>query len=143
MKIAIGSDEKNYLTDSVLKDLKKRGHKVVLCGALKKRGIDWVDTAKEVAGKVAKGECKEGILFCWTGTGVTIVANKIPGIRAALCADTKTAEGARIWNHANVLVISYRLTSKEVAQEILDAWFSTLPDSKETKTIAKIEEIEK
>ncbi len=139
MKIAVGSDEKVHLTNFVLKELKKRGHKTVLCGALKKSGIDWVDTAKEVAEKVVSKKCDEGILFCWTGTGVCIVANKAPGIRAALCADAKTAEGARTWNHANVLVMSYRLTSEEVAQEILDAWFSTPPDPKEAKTIKKIE----
>ncbi|HUS51892.1 MAG TPA: RpiB/LacA/LacB family sugar-phosphate isomerase [Candidatus Bathyarchaeia archaeon] len=143
MKIAVGSDEQNHLTDFVLKELKKRGHKTILCGALRKSGIDWVGAAKEVAEKVTKKEVDEGILFCWTGTGVSIVANKIPGIRAALCADAKTAEGARTWNHANILALSYRLTSEEVAQEILDAWFSTPPDPKEAKTTRKVEKIEK
>jgi len=69
--------------------------------------------------------CKEGVLFCWTGTGVSIAANKVPGVRAALCADAETARGARLWNHANVLVLSLRATSQAMAQEILDAWFAT------------------
>lgn len=143
MKIVVGSDEKTHLIDIVLKELKKRGHQVVLCGALRKKGIDWVDSAQEVAEKVASGECGQGILFCWTGTGVSIVANKIPGIRAALCSDAENAKGARLWNDANILVMSLRLTSEEVAREILEAWFSTSSDLKETKTIAKIAKIEK
>lgn len=144
MKIAVGSDEKTRLTDVVVEELKKRGHGVVLCGALRtSRDVPWPDAALEVAEKVASGECDEGILFCWTGTGVSIVANKVPGIRAALCADAETARGARKWNHANVLVMSLRLTSEAVAKEILDAWFSTPFDPKEAEMIERVKEVEK
>lgn len=142
MKIVVGSDEKTHLTKLVVGELKKRGYKVILCGALVKPKALWPDVAVEVAKKIASGECDEGILFCWTGTGVTIAANKIPGIRAALCADAETAKGARLFNHANVLVMSLRLTSEQVAKEILDAWFSS-EFSKEKEDIKCVEKIEK
>jgi ribose 5-phosphate isomerase B len=77
------------------------------------------------------GECEQGILFCWTGTGVTIAANKVPNIRAALCTDAETAKGARRWNNANILAMSLRLTSETVAKEMLREWFATMPDTDE------------
>lgn len=125
MKIAIGSDEKTSLTDFVVDEVKKRGHEVELFGPLKGNPLSWVDVGAQVALSVTQGHCQEGILFCWTGTGVSIAANKVPGIRAALCFDAKTAEGARKWNQANILAVSLRLTSKPVAAEILDTWFGT------------------
>jgi ribose 5-phosphate isomerase B len=91
---------------------------------------------------VAGGEADEGVLFCYTGTGASIAANKVPGIRAALCGDAQTAEGARWWNDANVVVMSLRATSPEVAREILDAWFSETVKEDEKATIAHIKEIE-
>ena len=144
MKIAMGSDEKTYLTDFVIKELKKRGYKIGLFGSLKSsKKIPWPDVGAEVAEKVASKEYDQGILFCWTGTGVSIVANKIPGIRAALCFNAKTAEGARKWNDANVLVMSLRLTSENIAKEILNAWFSTKFDDKKSSRLRKVAEIEK
>lgn len=125
MKVAIGSDEKTSLTSFVVEELKKRGHEVEPFGTLKGEPLSWVEVGEEVALSVSKGYCQEGILFCWTGTGVSIAANKVPGIRAALCFDAKMAEGARKWNHANILVMSLRLTSEPLALEILDAWFGT------------------
>ncbi|MFC1985247.1 RpiB/LacA/LacB family sugar-phosphate isomerase [Chloroflexota bacterium] len=125
MKIAVGSDEKTRLTDFVVEELKKRKHEVELFGLLKGEPLSWVEVGEQVALSVSHGYCQEGILFCWTGTGVSISANKVPGIRAALCFDAKTAEGARKWNQANILAMSLRLTSKAVASEILDAWFGT------------------
>ena len=121
----MGSDEKTPLTDFVVAELKKRGHEVELFGPLKGKSLSWVEVGERVASAISQGRCQEGILFCWTGTGVSIAANKIPGIRAALCFDAKTAEGARKWNHANILVMSLRLTSEPVASEILDTWFGT------------------
>ena len=144
MKITVGSDERTALTDFIVEELKRHGHEVVLCGALKTgKEVLWPDVALEVAEKVASGECDEGVLFCWTGTGVSIAANKVPGIRAALCADAETARGARKWNHANILVMSLRLTSVPVAKEILDAWFSTPFDPSEAAAIERIKEIER
>ena len=123
--IAIGSDEKTPVADFVVEEVKKRGHEVELFGLLKSEPLSWVEVGKQVALSVSRGNCQEGILFCWTGTGVSIAANKVPGIRAALCFDGKTAEGARKWNHANILAMSIRSTSEPIASEILDAWFGT------------------
>jgi len=87
---------------------------------------------------VASGACEQGVLFCWTGTGVSIAANKVPGVRAALCTDPETGRGARRWNDANVLCMSLRLTSETVAKEILDAWFGTTVDPGESPNIEEI-----
>ncbi len=92
----------------------------------------WPAVGRAVAEAVASGAVDEGILFCWTGTGVSIAANKVPGIRAALCADAETARGARLWNDANVLCLSLRLTTEALAKEIVDAWFNTSFISNET-----------
>ncbi len=127
MRIAVGSDERTHLTDVVVEELRKRGHELILFGPLAENDpdVDWPLTSRKVAEAVASGEADEGIVFCWTGTGASIAANKVPGVRAALCHDAETARGARVWNHANVLALSLRLTSEAVAKEILDAWFST------------------
>jgi len=144
MKIAIGSDEKTSLTDFVIKEIKKKGHEVKLFGPLANKNEEYVDVSRKLAESVADKECGEGILFCWTGTGASIAANKIPRIRAALCFDAESARGARKWNHANILVMSLRLTSETLAKEMLDAWFST-PYGKEdfdVRNVKKINEIE-
>lgn len=125
MKLAVGSDERSHMTDQVVQDLERRGHEVVLFGPLNGENQTWVQVAQEVAERVASGQADEGILFCWTGTGVSIAANKVPGIRAALCQDAETAKGARLWNRANLVCLSLRATSEVIAKEILDAWFST------------------
>jgi ribose 5-phosphate isomerase B len=139
MRIALGSDERTHLTDVLVEELKRRGHQVELFGALREGDVtQWPDVGLKVARYVAEGHSQQGILLCWTGTGVSIAANKVPGIRAALCADAETARGARRWNDANILCLSLRLTSPEVAKEILDAWFSTPPDEGERENIAKL-----
>ena len=91
------------------------------------------------------GRAEEGILFCWTGTGVSIAANKVPGIRAALCGDAETARGARLWNNANVLCLSMRATSEVIAREILDAWFSHAyePNPTDEACLAEIEALDR
>ena len=125
MRIALGSEETTPLTDFVAADLVRRGHEVVSAGALA-LGDDprWPVVGANVARMVASGACDEGVLFCFTGTGVSIAANKVAGVRAALCGDAATAAGARRWNHANVLVMSLRATSTDTAREILDAWLT-------------------
>lgn len=143
MKIAIGSDERTHLTDFVMEELSKRGIEVEPHGPLAGEELQWTDVAEKVSKRVAVGECDHGILFCWTGTGVSIAANKIPGVRAALCHDAKTAEGARKWNNANVLAMSLRATSTVVAAEILDAWFTASPDESERENIEKVRKLEK
>ncbi len=150
MKIAVGSDERTHLTDSVIANLAERGHEAVLFGAVatpaysSQAPADWPLVSRQVAEAVASGRCQEGILFCWTGTGASIVANKVPGIRAALCNDAETARGARTWNHANVLVLSLRSTSEAVAREMLDSWFGTpwSGDDEDLRQVAMICEVE-
>ncbi len=142
MKIAVGSDEKNALTDEVIEELRKRDMEVELFGPLADQNVEWAEVAEQVAEKVSEKECDQGILFCSTGTGVSIAANKVPGIRAALCTDSKTAAGARMWNDANILAMSLRLVSSDVAKEILDAWFQSKPDPSERENIEKVSRIE-
>lgn len=127
MRIALGSDERTHLTDVLIEELAKRGHSVQLFGPLAGDSdeADWPLVSARVAEAVAGGQADEGIVCCWTGTGASIAANKVRGVRAALCHDAETARGARIWNHANVLALSLRATSEAVAKEILDAWFGT------------------
>ena len=125
MKIAIGSDEKTHLTDIVIEEITARGHRVSLHGPLADKDGYWPEVAQEVAELVKSGESEEAVLFCWTGTGISLAANKVPGIRAALCADAETAKGARLWNDANILCMSLRATSETIAREILEAWFTT------------------
>ena len=139
MKIAVGSDERTSVTDSVVDHLRRAGADVELHGPLNGRPMDWVDVGREVGERVASGACQQGVLFCWTGTGVSIAANKVPGVRAALCGDAQTARGARKWNDANILVMSLRATPEAVAKEICDAWLETGADEAERATIAKVE----
>jgi ribose 5-phosphate isomerase B len=133
MRIAIGSDERTHLTDAVIEEARRRGHEVALMGALAEGDpdTDWPLTSQRVAEAVAVGAADEGIVCCWTGTGASMAANKVVGVRAALCADAETARGARVWNAANVLALSLRATSEPVAREILDVWFSTAPGDDE------------
>ena len=142
MKIAVGSDEKNALTDEVIEELRKRDMEVELFGPLADKNVEWAEVAEQVAERVSENECDQGILFCSTGTGVSIAANKVPGIRAALCTDSETAAGARKWNDANILAMSLRLISPDVAREILDAWFQSEPDPSEKENIEKVAGIE-
>ena len=142
MKIAVGSDERTHLTDFVIEELRKRGIELELHGPLSGKNIQWAEVAQNVAETVSEGNCDQGILFCWTGTGVSMAANKVPGIRAALCADAETARGARKWNDANILAMSLRLTSPIVAKEIIDAWFSASLEKEEASNVEKVKAIE-
>ena len=139
MRIAVGSDERTHVTDSVVDHLRRVGVEVELYGGLNGHPMDWVDVGREVGQRVASGAREQGVLVCWTGTGVSIAANKVAGIRAALCGDAETARGARKWNDANILVMSLRATPEAVAKEICDAWLETGADEAERATIAKVE----
>ncbi|STY29264.1 ribose/galactose isomerase [Legionella wadsworthii] len=144
MKIAVCSDELYPVNDYVVEELGRMGHEVISFGAIKSRQSEpWINTGKIAAEAIRDGLCDEGIFFCWTGTGISIVANKIPGIRAALVTDAQTAKGARIWNCANVLALSNRLITQDLAKEILDSWFNTQVDDKGEEIIHKITSIEK
>jgi ribose 5-phosphate isomerase B len=144
VKVAFGSDERTPLTDAVLADLESRGHEVRAVGPVagddpREAAKQWAEVGHDVGRLVASGETGTAVLFCWTGTGASIAANKVRGVRAALCTDAETAAGARKWNDANVLVMGLRLTSPELAREMLDAWFTTSPDAGEAENIARLE----
>lgn len=142
MKIAVGSDERTHLTDAVVEEVGRRGHQLDLFGPLAGQPLQWAEVALRVAERVASGESQQGILFCWTGTGVSIAANKVPGVRAALCWDAETAKGARLWNDANVLCLSLRSTAEAEAKEILDAWFGAAFDESERTNVERVREAE-
>ncbi len=127
MRISIGSDTATELTQALKSELERRGHVLIQFGPLTidEANRDWPLVAGDVARAVANGNADEGIVCCWTGTGVAIAANKINGIRCALVHDAETARGARIYNHANVLALSLRATPAPVMKEILDVWFAT------------------
>lgn len=122
MRIALGADDNAPVVDAICVWLKAAGHEVTRYGKAAGDQEEWGQTAKRVAEAVATGEAAWGVVCCWTGTGVSIAASKVPGVRAALCVDAETARGARRWNDANVLALSLRLTHEEVAREILAAW---------------------
>lgn len=143
MRIAVGSDERTPLTDAVVEELRRRGHELELVGPLAGEDIQWVEVADRVGREVAGGGCRQAVLFCWTGTGVSIAANKIPGVRAALCWDAETARGARLWNDANVLCLSLRSISEVIAREMLEAWFSAEPDPSEADNIARVKAMDR
>ena len=138
VRLAVGSDERTTLTEAVVEEVRKRGYSVELFGALSTGDPRWPIVAREVAERVASRTADHGVLFCWTGTGVSMAANKVPGARAALCADAETARGARKWNDANILCMSLRLTSPTIAKEILDAWLSTGVDESEVPNIERV-----
>ncbi|HWS46887.1 MAG TPA: RpiB/LacA/LacB family sugar-phosphate isomerase [Acidimicrobiia bacterium] len=139
MRIAVGSDEGTALTDAVIADLGARGAELTLVGPPGGEDAQWAEVGRRVGEAVASGRADCGVLFCWTGTGASIAANKVRGVRAALCGDAATAAGARRWNDANVLVMSLRSTSAPVAIEMLDAWFATGADPGEAANIASLE----
>jgi len=139
MTIAFGSDEHLPINDAVADSLRARGHDLVIVGPMAGEGDQWPSVGRRVGELVANGACSSGVLFCWTGTGASIAANKVPGVRAALCTDAATAAGARTWNDANVLVMSNRLTTPALADEMLDAWFAAVPDPDQAQNIRSIE----
>lgn len=142
MRIALGSDEATELTAALERALRERGCDVLLVGALKPEDDDaWPSVGRRVGEAVANGSCAYGVVCCWTGTGVSIAANKVTGVRAALCCDAETAAGARTWNDANVLALSLRSTAIPVAKAMIEAWFTSKPtaDPRYSPMIAQIE----
>jgi ribose 5-phosphate isomerase B len=128
MRIAVAADERTGVAEAVVEELRKRGHEPVVHGALNdEERDDWAWASEAAARDVAEGRAEQAVVCCWTGTGASIAANKVAGIRAALCGDAETARGARTWNDANVLALSLRSTSEAVLEEILDGWFETEP----------------
>ncbi|MEM2342291.1 MAG: RpiB/LacA/LacB family sugar-phosphate isomerase [Candidatus Bathyarchaeia archaeon] len=140
MKVSIGSDDLYPVAIMLHEELRKRGFEVKAYSALESGKIEpWPDVASSVAADVAEGKANFRIVICYTGTGVTIAANKVKGVRAALCFDAESAKGARLWNDANVLALSGRLTTPYIGREILNAWLSVeKPDENQIGNIRKI-----
>jgi ribose 5-phosphate isomerase B len=146
VRIAVSSDERTGIADALLEELRRRGHEAVAHGALADGDReDWAWASAAAAREVAGGRAEQAVVCCWTGTGASIAANKVPGVRAALCTDAATAEGARRWNDANVLALSLRLTSAAALTEILDAWFAATPsdDAADRANVAHLAELER
>jgi ribose 5-phosphate isomerase B len=145
VKISVAADERTGVADAVIDELRRRGHEPLLHGALNdQERDDWAWASEAAARDVAEGRAEQAIVCCWTGTGASIAANKVDGVRAALCLDAQTADGARKWNDANALAISLRATSEAELSEILDAWFGGEPSSEadDAANVQHIAEIE-
>jgi ribose 5-phosphate isomerase B len=143
MRFLLGADEYDAILDVIATELQTLGHEVKRIGAEPGAPVLWGNVALAVADAVAFGAADQGIICCYTGTGVTIAANKVPGVRAALCVDAATAQGARQWNDANVLTLSLRLTSPTVAKEIVKAWCETAYGGTETESLEAIRRTER
>jgi ribose 5-phosphate isomerase B len=143
MRLALCSDERYPVHDTIRRVLEQRGHEVVPFGAVRTGSdVPWADAAEEAALAVASGACNEGVFLCWTGTGISMAANKVAGIRAALCFDPGGAAGARVWNHANVLCLSNRMLSDDMAKEIVAAWLDTDRGDKGTEGVARLRAVD-
>jgi ribose 5-phosphate isomerase B len=145
MRVAVAADERVGVADAVVEELRKRGHEPIPHGVLAEdERDDWAWASEAAARDVAEGRAEQAVVCCWTGTGASIAANKVNGVRAALCLDAQTADGARRWNDANALAISLRATSEAELTEILDAWFGGEPsaDTDDTANVAHLAEIE-
>src|SRR5438067_278187 len=130
MRVAVAADELTGVASALPDELRRRGHEPILHGVYAKdERDDWAWASAAAARDVHEGRADQAVVACWTGTGASIAANKMPGIRAALCIDAQTASGARQWNDANVLALSLRLTSHAALGEILDAWFEARASS--------------
>jgi ribose 5-phosphate isomerase B len=146
VRVAVAADELTGIAQSLPDELRRRGHDPILHGAYaSEERDDWAWASAAAAGDVAEGRADQAVVACWTGTGASIAANKVPGVRAALCFDAQTASGARRWNDANVLALSLRLTSQAALEEILDAWFAgqASAETDDVQNIAHLEVLER
>jgi ribose 5-phosphate isomerase B len=145
MRISVAADERVGVAEAVVEELRKRGHEPIPHGALADgERDDWAWASEAAARDVSEGRAEQAVVCCWTGTGASIAANKVSGVRAALCLDAQTAEGARKWNDANALAISLRSTSEAELGEILDAWFGgeASSDAEDAANVEHLSEIE-
>ncbi len=145
MRIAVSADEVTGVAGMLVEELRRRGHDVASHGALAADRDDWAWCSEAAARDVAEGRADCAVVCCWTGTGASIAANKVAGIRAALCGDAATAAGARRWNDANVLALSLRTTSEAELAEILDAWLAgeASVERSDRENVAHLAEIER
>ncbi len=145
MRISVAADERTGIAEALVAELRRRGHEPIPHGALNEaERDDWAWSSEAAARDVAEGRAEQAVVCCWTGTGASIAANKVSGIRAALCGDAATASAARRWNDANVLALSLRATSAAELGEILDAWFDSEPsaDDADAANVDHLGEIE-
>jgi ribose 5-phosphate isomerase B len=144
MRIALGSDERTVLTDEIADALRAAGHEVELFGPLAGGDEEWVAASAATARAVAEGRADRGVVCCWSGTGASIAANKVRGVRAALCGDAETARMARRYNHANVLALSLRATSPPMGREIVEAFLAEPAgaDDFDVRNVAELRGIE-
>jgi ribose 5-phosphate isomerase B len=139
MRISLGADDVGEVADVVVDELQRHGHTVNRLDR-----ADWPEVALRVAEDVSQGRADQGVLFCWTGTGTSMVANKVPGVRAALAWDPWIAEGARRWNDANVLVMSLKKVAPDTAREIVRAWLAVdAPDPDEQEAIDRLKALDR
>jgi ribose 5-phosphate isomerase B len=146
MRIAVAADERAGIAGAVVEELRRRGHEPIPHGALSDAERDeWAWASEAAARDVVEGRADQAVVCCWTGTGASIAANKVAGVRAALCGDGPTAAGARRWNDANVLALSLRATSEAELSEILDAWFEAAPSAEpgDRANVEHVDEIER
>jgi ribose 5-phosphate isomerase B len=146
LRISLSADELTGIAAALPDLIRARGHELVLHGAYApEEPSDWAWASERAARDVAQGRAEQAVVACWTGTGASIAANKVTGIRAALCGDAQTAAGARRWNDANVLALSLRGTSEAQAQEILDAWWAATASDEgdDERNIAHLTAIER
>ena len=144
MRVAVGADHAGFpLKAPLVEALTRDGHEVLDLGTSSSAPVDYPDYAAAVGAAVQEGRAEAGILVCGSGAGVSIAANKVRGVRAALCGDAETARGARAWNDANVLCLSLRSTSPVIAREILDAWFAAEPDPSEAENVRRIKDLDR
>jgi len=142
--LAIGSDHGGFILKEKIKEfLEAEGFQVKDFGTFDSQAVDYPDFAVRVAQAVARGECEKGILCCGTGIGVAIAANKVPGIRAALCGDTFSARSSREHNDANILALGERVTGPGLALDIVKVWLSSeFAGGRHERRIKKIAAIE-
>ena len=139
VRIAVGTDEETDVVEAIAAHLEADGHELVRLA----RGAEWPEVGRAVGEAIASGAAELGIVCCYTGTGVAMAANKVAGVRCALCVDAQTATGARRWNDANVLALSLRLTTEPLADEILESWFATTElDPAEVPNIEKVKNVD-
>jgi ribose 5-phosphate isomerase B len=142
MRFVIGADEFDPILEVLAGEVRSLGHEVAMVGAAPGAPKPWGTVALEIAQRIAERQADQGVVCCYTGTGVSMAANKVPGVRAALCVDAETAKGARRWNDANVLALSLRLTSAAVAKEIVRAWATTPYGGTEAESLEAIRKAE-
>jgi ribose 5-phosphate isomerase B len=146
VRVALAADELTGVASELPDELRRRGHEPIMHGAFSEgERDDWAWASERAARDVAEGRADQAVVACWTGTGASIAANKVHGIRAALCRDALTADGARRWNDANVLALSLRGTSSAELAEILDAWFAGSPSDErsDAENVAHVAAIER